>query len=226
MRRILILLALVVFALPMLAAKSPQAASYRVYLPLVRSFEPIQIEGLRLRPVTFCSSSVVGWIRNVSSRPIYDVRIEVRMNDVVETVAPALPATFPGEMNPFSASRFVTPEGCDSRKVTYTATIRSYATSSPIDYRPVSVLSTRSDAGTRTVSGVIQNTESTTLSDVRVVVANQAGIAVIATLDPHDGRDGRRTLALGARANYAAQFGFFQWGGGDYWVRGQGVVRP
>lgn len=216
------LVALLSLSLPCPAATAPPAVwgpQHYVYLPILRT--PTFITVLFAYP-SFPKSGYNGWligtVQNMSDRPVYDVSLEAHFYDaagtqvLISTGPLVLPATFAGEMNSFNLRAPDTWE----ESYTYEVRVTHLSLSSPVEYRPLTVVSQASSVWE--VTGEIRNDQRVPVSAIQVLVALvDSHLSSLAQINA-------TTLAPGETTSYRAQF-YLLWQTA-FVVQAQGVVTP
>jgi hypothetical protein len=200
-RRIGILLALTAWIAAMgvgdarRATAQPEClAAQCVYIPMVAHALPIQIvSSYSFLDDKGTAYAVDGVIAASTSQAVYDVTLEARFYDAgnqlvgTATITPALAANLPGWHNRFS---YKAPD-TSFRPARYELTVRTWATTSARDYRPITVVSAQRSGGGELgyIRGVIRNDQPQALSDIVIVAEwddtrSSYGIARIAHLEP------------------------------------------
>ena len=187
-----LLLALVLSALRVPAAVG-QADAGRVYLPLVAQQLPPPLPPPPVKvvatygttcPAYPCYDWVRGYVQTLSSTPLYSVTLEVDVTGIPYCppfpqpspcppstpykvkVVPALPATLPGQINPFGHSEMI------AKAWASIGAVRAVAGRPPEAgeevYHPLTVVSWHREGGH--VSGIVRNDSGHALQKLHVVV--------------------------------------------------------
>ena len=175
-------------------AQTECGAAQCVYVPVVARALPIQIVSsfayLEFKATTYVVDGVVA---ASTAQPVYDVTLGVRFYDAGDqligtaVITPSLPAVLPGQHNRFT---YIAPD-TNFRPARYELAIRTWATTSALDYKPVTVVSAQRSGGGDSgyIRGVIRNDQPQVLNDIVVLVEwdnpqSTYRIAQIARLEP------------------------------------------
>lgn len=172
-------IALVVMAhgLKLVRAQSDCGDEHCIYLPLIiKPPPPVRIASSWLTSGRAGDVYVWGQIENVTSVTVYSVTLGANLYDNADnllgtyTGTTVLVATFPGELNPYLIGTDLWEWESDADH--YDLSITSWSTSSPFEYKPVTVVSQEVTGSWPAieVSGEIRNDYSQTLHSIRVLV--------------------------------------------------------
>jgi hypothetical protein len=165
-----------------------------IYLPIAARALPIQIvSSYAYREYKGTVYAVDGVIAASAAQPVYGVTLEARFYDAGDqlirtaVITPELAANLPGQHNRFT---YIAPE-TTFNPARYELNIRTWATVSIYDYRPIAVVSAVRSGGGELgyIRGIIRNGQPQALDDIVVLAEwddarSSHAVARIAHLEP------------------------------------------